>query len=62
MKIEHLAIWVNDLEKMKKFYEQYFNAQSNLRKRCFRSGKKQDRDYDLGAVLISHHEFYRKYQ
>ncbi len=29
MKIEHLAIWVKDLEKMKNFYEQYFNAQSN---------------------------------
>ncbi len=28
MKIEHLAIWVNDLEKMKAFYEKYFNATS----------------------------------
>lgn len=26
MKIEHLAIWVNDLEKMKDFYQKYFNA------------------------------------
>ena len=26
MKIEHLAIWVNDLEEMKNFYEKYFNA------------------------------------
>jgi len=26
MTIEHLAIWVNDLEKMKSFYEKYFNA------------------------------------
>ena len=26
MKIEHVAIWVKDLEGMKKFYEQYFNA------------------------------------
>ena len=26
MRIEHLAIWVNDLEKMKSFYEKYFNA------------------------------------
>jgi len=24
MKIEHLAIWVNDLEQMKNFYETYF--------------------------------------
>ena len=26
MKIEHLAIWVKDLDKMKDFYVQYFNA------------------------------------
>ena len=26
MKIEHLAIWVNDLESMKGFYETYFMA------------------------------------
>ena len=26
MKIEHIAIWVNDLEKMKAFYESYFDA------------------------------------
>ncbi|MFK8006139.1 MAG: VOC family protein [Saprospiraceae bacterium] len=26
MKIEHLAIWVNDLEKMKDFYQKYFHA------------------------------------
>ena len=29
MKIEHLAIWVKDLEKMKFFYQKYFNAKSN---------------------------------
>lgn len=28
MKIEHLAIWVSDLEKMKAFYEHYFQAES----------------------------------
>ncbi len=28
MKIEHVAIWVNDLEKMKRFYENYFRAQA----------------------------------
>jgi lactoylglutathione lyase len=26
MKIEHIAIWVNDLERMKQFYENYFGA------------------------------------
>ena len=29
MKIEHLAIWVKDIEKMKAFYQKYFNVQSN---------------------------------
>ena len=28
MKIEHLAIWVQDLERMKAFYEKYFQAQA----------------------------------
>ncbi|OJJ22791.1 glyoxalase [marine bacterium AO1-C] len=29
MKIEHIALWVKDLEKMRTFYEQYFGATSN---------------------------------
>lgn len=29
MKIEHIAIWVNDLNRMKLFYETYFGATSN---------------------------------
>ncbi|KAF1302592.1 VOC family protein [Enterococcus saccharolyticus] len=29
MRIEHIAIWVQDLEKMKNFYEKYFHAVSN---------------------------------
>ena len=29
MKIEHLAVWVEDLEAMRSFYEQYFDARSN---------------------------------
>ena len=28
MKIEHLAIWVRDLEKMKLFYEEHFNGRA----------------------------------
>lgn len=28
MKIDHLAIWVNDLEMMKTFYENYFEGKS----------------------------------
>ncbi|MCM3767587.1 VOC family protein [Neobacillus niacini] len=29
MKIEHVAIWVKDLEAMRKFYETYFNGKAN---------------------------------
>lgn len=28
MKIEHIAIWVSDIEKMRRFYEQYFNVKA----------------------------------
>jgi len=29
MKLNHVALYVNDLEKMKLFYEKYFNAKAN---------------------------------
>ena len=29
MKIEHLAIWVEDLEGSRQFYETYFRAKAN---------------------------------
>lgn len=29
MRIEHIAFWVKDLEKMRSFYENYFDAVSN---------------------------------
>jgi lactoylglutathione lyase len=28
MKISHIAVWVSDIEKMKVFYERYFNARA----------------------------------
>lgn len=28
MKIDHIAIWVQDLEKMKRFYEKYFHGRA----------------------------------
>ena len=31
MKIEHLALWAEDLEKLKHFYMQYFNATANTK-------------------------------
>jgi lactoylglutathione lyase len=29
MRIEHIALWVEDLEKMKEFYEKFFEVKSN---------------------------------
>ena len=29
MKIEHVAMYVNDLEKTKKFFNNYFNGKAN---------------------------------
>jgi lactoylglutathione lyase len=31
MKIEHIALWVSDLENMKEFYSRYFGARPNQR-------------------------------
>lgn len=31
MKIEHLAIWTTDLEKMREFYTKFFNGTSNTK-------------------------------
>lgn len=44
MKIEHLAIWVNDLEKMKDFYMKYFDMKSNS---MYVNEKKQFSSYFL---------------
>lgn len=44
MKIEHLAIWVSDLEKMKDFYIKYFQAQPND---LYHNQKKGFRSYFL---------------
>ena len=44
MKIEHLAIWVKDLEGMKAFYEQYFAAKAGEK---YRNDKKDFESYFL---------------
>lgn len=44
MKIEHVAIWVKDLEAMKSFYESYFNGQSNEK---YHNKEKQFESYFL---------------
>ncbi|HHQ8913923.1 TPA: VOC family protein [Bacillus cereus] len=42
MKIEHVAIWVNDLEGMRDFYKQYFNGEENS---LYDNPKKQFKSY-----------------
>ncbi len=44
MKIEHLAIWVSDLEKMKAFYEKYFHGIAGKK---YHNPKKQFTSYFL---------------
>lgn len=44
MKIEHIAIYVKDLEASKLFYEKYFNAKSNEK---YRNPKTQFESYFL---------------
>lgn len=67
MKIEHIAIWSEDIERLKTFYVKYFNAESNEKY------KNDDKDFesyfltfDQGARLelmkkpglVSHDRFY----
>jgi len=44
MKIEHIAIWVKDLEHMKNFYQTYFNANAG---NLYHNPKKQFQSYFL---------------
>jgi lactoylglutathione lyase len=44
MHIEHLAIWVNDLEGMKDFYCKYFQAKANAK---YTNSQKQFQSYFL---------------
>jgi len=44
MHIEHLAVWAKDLERMKEFYEKYFDATSNS---LYVNQKKQFKSYFL---------------
>ncbi|CAH0996379.1 hypothetical protein EMA8858_02511 [Emticicia aquatica] len=52
MKIEHIAIWVKDLEKMKAFYENYFNGKANEKYRNETKGfESYFISFDSGARL-----------
>ena len=44
IKIEHLAIWANDIEALKSFYEKYFGATTNVK---YHNEKKQFQSYFL---------------
>ncbi len=52
MKIEHIALYVNDLEKTKTFYEKYFNAKSGtLYHNKFTEFKSYFLSFESGARL-----------
>ena len=57
MQIEHIAIWSRDIEKLRSFYEKYFNARSNSK---YMNDIKQFSSYflsfDTGARLEIMHE------
>ena len=44
IKIEHVALWAKDIDKLKSFYEKYFNARSNSK---YRNPKKLFSSYFL---------------
>jgi lactoylglutathione lyase len=44
MKIEHVAIWTKDIEKLKTFYVKYFNAKTNNK---YTNSKKNFESYFL---------------
>lgn len=44
MKIDHLAIWCDDLDRMKAFYEQYFGCTANA---LYHNPKKEFKSYFL---------------
>jgi len=44
MKIEHIAIWTKDIERLKMFYEKYFDAISNAK---YKNAGKQFESYFL---------------
>ncbi len=44
MKIDHIALWVHDLEKMRAFYETYFGASCN---QLYHNEKKNYKSYFL---------------
>ena len=52
MRLDHMAIWVDDLERMRRFYEVYFGATAGLE---YTNAKKRFTSYflsfDLGARL-----------
>lgn len=44
MKIEHIAVWVCNLDEMRKFYQKYFGAESN---RKYENSQKRFQSYFL---------------
>ncbi|WP_106497271.1 VOC family protein [Lentibacillus sp. Marseille-P4043] len=58
MKIEHVAIWVNDLEIMREFYQTYFNCKSNNK---YHNAEKKFESYFLSFDSGTRLEIMRKF-
>ncbi|MDP7989006.1 VOC family protein [Bacillus sp. MHSD_36] len=57
MKIEHIAIWVNDLELMRTFYTKYFNSKANS---LYHNEAKQFESYFITFETGARFELMRK--
>lgn len=57
MKIEHIAIWVNDLEIMRDFYMKYFNGKANC---LYHNEAKQFKSYFITFASGARLELMRK--
>ncbi|WP_242223379.1 VOC family protein [Bacillus cereus group sp. BfR-BA-01380] len=57
MKIEHIAIWVNDLEEMRTFYTKYFKGKAN---NLYRNETKQFESYFITFETGARIEIMRK--
>ena len=57
MRIEHVAIWVNDLEGIREFYETYFNCKSNIK---YHNSEKKFESYFLTFESGARLEIMRK--
>jgi lactoylglutathione lyase len=47
MNVEHIAIWAKDIERLRQFYETYFEASSNAKYTNLEKGFSSYRNYGV---------------